>query len=80
MFVDQHSSIQTLMKPFFINLLLALINAAEIIILIMTLYAQVCVPNKVKNMNVKVFNLVLGINKKRFLIKHESCWCKCRLN
>ena len=73
MIVDQQSSIQTLMKPFFINLLLALINAVEIVILIMTLYAQVCVPNKVKNMNVKVFNLVLGINKKRFLIKHESC-------
>ena len=53
--------------------MLALINAVEIVILIMTLYAQVCVSNKVKNMNVKVFNLVLGINKKRFLIKHESC-------
>ena len=34
-------------------------------------YAQVCVPDKVKNMNVKVLTLVLGINKKTFLIQHE---------
>ena len=36
-------------------------------------YAQVFVLNKVKNMNVKVFNLVLGINEKSFLIQHGSC-------
>ena len=29
-------------------------------------YAQVCVPNKVKNMKVKLFNLKLGVNKTRF--------------
>ena len=31
-------------------------------------YAQVCVSNKVKNMNVRVFNLVLKINETRFLL------------
>ena len=30
------------------------------------LYARVCVPNKVKNVNVKVFNLMLGVNETRF--------------
>ena len=30
-------------------------------------------PGKVKNMNVKVFNLVLGVKKTRSLIQHESC-------
>ena len=25
-------------------------------------YTQVCVPNKVKNLNVKVFNLMTGVN------------------
>ena len=29
------------------------------------LYARVCVSNKVKNMNVKVFNLMLGVNETR---------------
>ena len=31
-------------------------------------------------MNIKVFNLVLGVNETRFLVQHESCGCKCRLN
>ena len=35
-------------------------------------YAQVCVPNKFKNLNVKVFNLISGVNETRFLVQHES--------
>ena len=31
-------------------------------------YARVCVPNKVTNLNVKVFNLMSGVNKTRFLV------------
>ena len=27
------------------------------------LYVPLCVPNKVKNLNVKVFNLMLGVNE-----------------
>ena len=42
-------------------------------------YARVSVPNKVKNVNVKVFNLMSGVNE-RFLVQHESCECKCGLN
>ena len=42
-------------------------------------YARVCVRNKIKSMNVKVFNLMLGENE-RFLIQHGSCECKCGLN
>ena len=38
-------------------------------------YVQLCVPNKVKNMNVKVFNLISRVNKTRFLIHHELCEC-----
>ena len=41
-------------------------------------YARMCVPNKVKNMNVKVFNLMSGVNETIFLVQRESC--KCRLN
>ena len=43
-------------------------------------YAEVCIPNKVKNMNIKVFNLMSGVNETRFLVQHDSCECKCGLN
>ena len=43
-------------------------------------YAEVCVPNKVKNINAKVFNLVSIVYKTRFLVQNESCEWKCRLN
>ena len=34
--------------------------------------ARVCAPNKVKNMNVKVFNLMSRINETKFLLQNES--------
>ena len=43
-------------------------------------YARVCVPNKVKNMNVKLLYLMSGVNETKFLVRHESCKCKYRLN
>ena len=43
-------------------------------------YARFFVPNNVKNMNVKVFNLISGVNKTRFIVQHESCECKCGFN
>ena len=49
------------MKLFFILLLLVLIC------LVGDPYARVCVPNKVKNMNVKVFNLMSGVNEEKLL-------------
>ena len=33
-----------------------------------------------KNMNIKVSNLMLETNETKFLVQHESCECKCRLN
>ena len=43
-------------------------------------YARFFVPNNVKNMNVKVLNLISGVNKTRFIVQHESCECKYGLN
>ena len=43
-------------------------------------YALVCVPNKVKNMNTKEFHLILRVSKTIFLVQHQLCECKCRLN
>ena len=42
-------------------------------------YAQFCVQNKVKIMNVKVFHLISRTNETTFLVQDESCNCKCRL-
>ena len=43
-------------------------------------YAQFCVPDAVKNINVKVFNLMSRINETSFLFWHDLCECKCILN
>ena len=40
---------------------------------------KVSVPSKVKNMNVKVFNLMAGVNETRSIVQNEPCECKCRL-
>ena len=42
-------------------------------------FAKVCVPNVVKNINVKVFNLLSRINETKQIIWHETCKCVCRL-
>ena len=41
-------------------------------------YAKTCVP-VVKNLIVKVFNLMLRTNETRHIKCHETCKCKCRL-
>ena len=43
-------------------------------------YAWICIPNKVKNINVKVFNLMLRLIETRFLVHYEFFECECRLN
>ena len=41
-------------------------------------YAKICVPDKIKNTNVKVFNLISRINETRHIERHKTC--KCRLD
>ena len=43
-------------------------------------YAKICVPDAVKELNVKLFNLMSRTNKKRHIKRHETCKCKCRLD
>ena len=43
-------------------------------------YARTCVPDIVKNINVKVFNLVSRTNETRHIEWHETCKCKCSLD
>ena len=43
-------------------------------------YAKICVPNIVKNLNVKVFKLMSRTNETKSMKLHETCKCICRLN
>ena len=43
-------------------------------------YAKMCVPDVVKNLNVKVSNLMSRTNETRHIKWHETCKCKCRLD
>ena len=42
--------------------------------------AKICVPNVIKDLHVKVFNLMSRTNETRFIECHETCQCKCRLH
>ena len=53
------------MELFFIHFLLLFIIMVEVV--------TFWVPNKVKKVNVKVFNLMSGVNETRFLAQEESC-------
>ena len=43
-------------------------------------YAKLCVPDVVKNINLKVFNLMSWSNQTEQIKWHGSCKCECRLN
>ena len=43
-------------------------------------YAKLCVPDTIKNINIKVFNLMTRSNETRHIEWHETCKCKCRLD
>ena len=43
-------------------------------------YGRICVPDVVKNLNVKVFNLMSRSNESRSIKSHETYKCICRLN
>ena len=43
-------------------------------------YAKLCVPDVVKNINIKVLNLMSWSNQTKHIEWHETCKCKCKLN
>ena len=43
-------------------------------------YAKRCVPDAVKDLNIKVFNLMSRTNETRHIKWHETCKCKSRLD
>ena len=42
-------------------------------------YAKICVPDVIKDLNVKIFNLMSRTNETRHIKWHEMCQCKCKL-
>ena len=42
--------------------------------------AKMCVPNIIKNENMKVYNFLMRSNETRNVFWHVSCKCGCRLN
>ena len=42
-------------------------------------YAKICVPNVIKDLNIKVFNLMSSTNETRHIKWHETYKCKFRL-
>ena len=56
------------------------VNTVVIATIQITLYAKLCVPDVVKNLNVKVFNLMSRTNETRHVEWNETCKCKCRLD
>ena len=42
-------------------------------------YAKICVPGVIKDLNVKVFNLMSRTNETRHIKWDETCKCICRL-
>ena len=43
-------------------------------------YAKLCVPEIIKNISAKVFNLISITNETRQIERHKTCKCKCRLD
>ena len=43
-------------------------------------YTKMCVPDVVKDLNVKVFGLMSRNNETRHIKWHEMCKCECRLD
>ena len=43
-------------------------------------YAEMCIPDVIKNLNLKVFNLMPRTNETRHIKFHETCKCTCRLD
>ena len=51
-----------------------------VVVIISIIHMENCVPDVVKNLNVKVFNLILRTNETNHIEWHETCKCKCRLD
>ena len=72
----------TVIIPYLILLVLKRVNVVVIVIILMDTYgyAKICVPDVIKELNVKVFNLMSRTNETRHIKWHETCKSICRLD
>ena len=43
-------------------------------------YARICIPDVIKSLSIRVFNLMTRTNETRHIEQHEKCKCECRLD
>ena len=41
---------------------------------------NVCVPNKIEDLNLSVFDMITGTSESKTLTKHILCKCKCKFD
>ena len=68
------------MSLYFILLVLKPVNVAAVVIILTIHMQKKCVPDAVKDLNLKVFNLISRTNETRHVKWYETCKCKCRLD
>ena len=64
---------------YFFLIVLKQVNAV-VVVTISTIPMQYGVPEVVKNLSIKVFNLISRTNATSHIEWHETCKCKCRLD
>ena len=52
----------------------------DLFAMIFDLSDRLCVPNKTKKVNVKMFCIIKGMNESKTLIKQSSCGFRCRID
>ena len=50
------------------------------VLIILMIHAKKYVPDVIKDLNVKLFNLMSRTNETRHIKWYETCKCKCRLD
>ena len=73
-------NVKIAMSPYFILLLWKQVNVVVALNNINDPYSKICVPDVVKDLKVKVFNLMLRTNETRHIKCNETCKCKFRLD
>ena len=68
------------MNLYFIVLVLKQVNVVAVVIILMIHMQKYCVPDVIKDLNAKVFNLMSKTNETRHIKWHETGNCKCRLD
>ena len=43
-------------------------------------FGRICVPNKIEDVNLKMFIMIKGIHESQTLIKHILCECRCEFD